>query len=95
MRVELVKMDDPYTRLSPGDQGRIDFVDDSGGIHIRWDNGEGHTVILEQDAIRAASSQRMCCLDCGHEFEGAASLDFLGWHSVCPECYGSFDVDIV
>jgi hypothetical protein len=29
-RVELVKMDDPYTGLRPGDKGTVDFVDDSG-----------------------------------------------------------------
>jgi hypothetical protein len=29
-RVELVRMDDPYSRLQPGDKGTVDFVDDSG-----------------------------------------------------------------
>ena len=34
------------------------------------------------------------CLQCGHEFEGSISHDELGWHSICPECGGSFDVDV-
>jgi len=38
-RVELISMNDPYTNLKPGDQGRIDFVDDVGTAHILWDNG--------------------------------------------------------
>ena len=37
---------------------------------------------------------KLKCLNCGHEFEGCISLDALGWHSLCPECEGSFDVDV-
>lgn len=34
------------------------------------------------------------CLQCDHEFEGTISRDDLGWHSCCPFCGGSFDVDV-
>lgn len=34
------------------------------------------------------------CMSCYHTFEGSISLDELGWHSVCPECGSSFDVDV-
>lgn len=34
------------------------------------------------------------CMQCGHEFEGSISRDALGWHSICPKCGGSFDVDV-
>lgn len=34
------------------------------------------------------------CLQCEHEFEGSICYDELGWHSGCPECGGSFDVDV-
>lgn len=37
---------------------------------------------------------KLKCLQCGHEFEGSISLDELGWHSSCPSCGGSFDVDL-
>ena len=50
-RVELVEMDDPYTRLRPGDRGRVDHVDAAGGIHIRWDNGEGLAAVWGKDVI--------------------------------------------
>jgi hypothetical protein len=50
--VELVQMDDPYTRLCPGDRGRVEYVDDAGGIHISWSNGEGLAAIWGQDTIR-------------------------------------------
>lgn len=37
---------------------------------------------------------KLQCLNCYHEFDGGISLDELGWHSVCPECGSSFDVDV-
>jgi hypothetical protein len=37
--VELVRMEDPYTTLLPGDQGAVDFVDDVGTVFCIWDNG--------------------------------------------------------
>ena len=38
-RVELVEMNDPYSKLKPGDKGYVNFVDDIGTVHIIWDNG--------------------------------------------------------
>ena len=36
------------------------------------------------------------CLNCGHEFVlNDLHRDKLVWHTSCPECEGSFDVDIV
>lgn len=37
---------------------------------------------------------KLTCLQCGHKFEGGICYDELGWHSSCPECGGSFDVDV-
>ena len=34
------------------------------------------------------------CLNCSHEFEGTITKDGLGWHSSCPKCGASFDVDV-
>lgn len=51
-RVELVKMDDPYTKLRPGDRGRVVCIDDAGGIHISWDNGSSLATIIGEDIIR-------------------------------------------
>ena len=35
------------------------------------------------------------CLQCGYEFKfNGASCDENGWHTICPKCDGSFDVDI-
>ena len=38
-RVRLIRMDDPYSRLEPGEEGNVIGVDDIGTIHVKWDNG--------------------------------------------------------
>ena len=38
---------------------------------------------------------KLKCLHCEYEFDGTIAWDELGWHSSCPECGCSFDVDIV
>ena len=37
-RVELVFMDDPYSRLKPGDRGTVEFVDDiaTGQVQLQF-----------------------------------------------------------
>lgn len=51
-RVELVSMNDPYTKLAPGDQGNVQFVDDAGTIFVNWDCGSGLGVAYGEDTIR-------------------------------------------
>lgn len=51
-RIELVSMNDPYTKLVPGDQGTVELVDDIGTIHVRWDCGSGLGVAYGEDVIR-------------------------------------------
>lgn len=51
-RVELVSMNDPYTKLRPGDQGNVIAVDDIGTVHIAWDNGSSLGVAYGEDVIR-------------------------------------------
>ena len=51
-RVILEKMEDPYTKLKPGDGGTVLYVDDAAGIHINWDNGSSLAVIYGVDEIR-------------------------------------------
>ena len=51
-RVELVSMDDPYSRLKPGDRGTVKFVDDTGTVFVSWDCGSGLGVVYGVDQIR-------------------------------------------
>lgn len=51
-RVELVHMDDPYTKLKPGLKGTVKVIDDMGTIFVAWDNGSGLGVAYGVDSIR-------------------------------------------
>lgn len=51
-RVELVRMNDPYSKLKPGDKGTVDFVDDTGTIFCSWDSGSTLGVVYGEDAVR-------------------------------------------
>ena len=51
-RVELVEMNDPYSRLKPGDKGTVQFVDDAGTIHVSWDCGSGLGLVYGEDYAR-------------------------------------------
>ncbi len=51
-RVALVRMDDPYTKLQPGDEGAVIAVDDIGTVHIQWDNGSTLGAAYGADMIR-------------------------------------------
>lgn len=51
-RVELVKMDDPYREMPPGLKGTVESVDDSGSIHVHWENGSSLAVVYKEDECR-------------------------------------------
>ena len=51
-RVELVRMDDPYSKLLPGDQGTVKFVDDAASVHVSWDCGSGLALVFGEDECR-------------------------------------------
>lgn len=51
-RVELVRMDDAQAPLV-GTKGTVRWVDDTGTIHVDWDNGGGLGVIYGVDECRA------------------------------------------
>ncbi len=51
-RVELVSMDDPYSKLLPGAQGTVAFVDDTATVFVDWDCGSSLGVVYGVDHIR-------------------------------------------
>ena len=51
-RVELITMTDPYSSLRPGDQGTVDFVDDTATVFVIWDKGSTLGVVYCEDAIK-------------------------------------------
>ena len=51
-RVELVSMNDPWSKVKPGDMGTVLGVDDIGSLLMRWDNGSGLNVVFDEDKVR-------------------------------------------
>jgi hypothetical protein len=40
-RVHLIRCTDEYTRLQPGAEGTVGFVDSLGTVHVNWDGDGG------------------------------------------------------
>jgi hypothetical protein len=51
-RVALVRMDDPYSKLKPGDKGTVSCVDDTGTVFVNWDCGSSLGAVYGVDEIR-------------------------------------------
>ena len=51
-RVELVRMNDPYTKLKPGDRGTVAMVDSIGTVFVNWDCGSGLGIVCGEDSCR-------------------------------------------
>lgn len=49
-RIQLIQMDDPYTKLVQGDKGTVNFVDDIGTIHVIWDSGATLGIVYGVDS---------------------------------------------
>lgn len=50
-RVRLVHTSDPYTRLRPGTEGTVTFVDDLGTVSVKWDDGSTLGMIRGEDSF--------------------------------------------
>ena len=48
-RVELISTTDPYTHLTPGALGTVQFVDAVGTMHVRWDDGSQLGLVEDED----------------------------------------------
>jgi Domain of unknown function (DUF4314) len=48
-RVRLVRCTDPYTKLAPGDEGTVSFVDSMGTVFVKWDSGSNLGLIPGED----------------------------------------------
>ena len=58
-RIELESMDDPYSKLKPGDRGTVDYIDDTGTIFCKWDSGSGLGLVYGEDRFRKLAPPEM------------------------------------
>lgn len=50
-RIRLNSMEDPYAPIAPCTEGVVDFVDDIGTIHMKWNNGRSLGIVPGEDSF--------------------------------------------
>lgn len=57
-RIKLISMEDNYN-VPSGTQGTIDFIDDEGQIHMKWDNGSTLALIYGVDSFEKIDNEKI------------------------------------
>lgn len=57
-RIELVHMEDNWA-VPSGTRGTVDYVDDAGQIHMKWDNGRTLAIVPQVDKYRKLTQQEL------------------------------------
>ena len=60
-RVELIELNDPYRHFDAGLKGTVSCVDDTGTIHVDWDNGCHLGIVYGEDSCRKLDSVKTIC----------------------------------
>ena len=55
-RIELMHMEDNWA-VQPGTRGTVDFVDDAGQIHMKWDNGSCLSYLPDIDRVQKLNNR--------------------------------------
>ena len=58
-RIYLENMNDPHAPVPPGTRGTVDFVDDAGQIHMKWDNGRTLAIVPSEDSFRKLTEEEI------------------------------------
>lgn len=57
-RIELIHMDDKWA-VPSGTRGTVDYVDDAGQIHPKWDNGRTLAIVPQVDSFCKLTQQEI------------------------------------
>lgn len=58
-RIALINMNDPDSKLVPGDRGSVIHIDAIGTVHVRWDSGSGLRLAYGEDSFRKLTEQEL------------------------------------
>jgi predicted RNA-binding Zn-ribbon protein involved in translation (DUF1610 family) len=86
MRVELIQMDDPYTKMKPGDKGTVTGVDDIGSLLINWDCGSSLSVLYGIDFCRIINENADTPEQIKAHIENLKTLQDADKLMPCPRC---------
>ena len=93
LRVKLVSMNDPYTKLRPGDKGTVDHVDDIGTVFVNWDSGSGLGVAYGEDRISILPPCKdAICRRCGGPLYPSEIEGYVYQCFCCDEDYYGIEV---
>jgi hypothetical protein len=56
-RVRIIRLEDPYTKLKSGDEGKISYIDDMGSIFVDWDSGSKLALLPDIDEYEILDTQ--------------------------------------
>ena len=54
-RIRLVSTSDPYTRMKPGEEGTVVYVDPPGTVHVDWDCGSLLGMVPGEDVFEVVT----------------------------------------
>lgn len=57
-RIQLIQMEDQWA-VPAGTRGTVEYVDDQGQIHPKWDNGRSLAVLPQVDQFRKLTPQEI------------------------------------
>ena len=58
-RIMLLSMNDPHNPVESGTRGTIEYVDDVGTLHMKWDNGQGLGLVPDEDKFRRLNKEEI------------------------------------
>ena len=56
-RIRLTELNDPYSKLKPGSEGTLMYIDDVGTFHVNWDNGSTLGLVIGEDRFSVLPPQ--------------------------------------